>query len=119
MSIEQRRFPRFEIRLMGLYALSLEGAATREHSTTTLNVSEGGCELETAARTEPSRVAIKVSLTLSPRETAHLTGTIVWARAPRLAANGSLITPGTVGVQLVGNVPGSFRAFLARLGRAP
>ena len=113
-----RRFPRHQQRLMGVYWFP-SGTIKHELNTATLNISEDGCTLLTGDRTEPSRTTVAIGLVLPSREKVELSGHIIWSKPPQVSPTGTLIVPGTIGVQYAGEVPPvvppEYKALLAKL----
>jgi hypothetical protein len=52
---------------------------------------------------------------LPSRVKVELVGNVVWSKPPQVSPTGTLIVPGTMGVQYTGELPPDYKALVAKL----
>ena len=111
--------PRYQIHLESSYQVSTMDDG-EGFMTTTLNLSTGGCALDTKERYERLGTWLRIQLVLPPLgEAVCIEGEVVWTRPPQLAANGLVSVPGAIGLVFKDRrLPRPFQEYLSHCEQA-
>ena len=109
--------PRYQTHLEGKYQIAGSAGA---FVVTLLNVSSGGCALETAERQEVVGTQLQIQLVLPTDETVSLTGTVVWSSSSYHTVAGRLIVPAAAGVAYIkAPLPKPYQHYIECCSEAP